>query len=375
MAPKWKYNEKGSKRFLFSVASQSQCCCCHIKLYNKPKDRKKNSRKGVYINNEKRYNIYRHNNIILGPKHRLCSKCNNTELDKLNWTKAEWTPVESHLFLNQILELQRQYDKKQNNIKQKDKGLLAYDKLTDEQFRISCGLHRGDIDTIINGLALESVIINVFHLFLTLCVWYNNLSYRFAAILFGYKKHSTIQYAVDKTITVLSFHWVPKWLGYPHWTIEKVIQNTPSFVRELFPDKKIAGVVDATFLYKEKSYNNYQYQRITYSSYKHCNLQKESVVCTCNGKILTVDGPYAADGLNNDAIIWDNCVNAECHELHDIFDTFAEPNDWTVVADRGYKDCVTTTKRFELLIPGAIGSADKKIKKKQLETKEANDSR
>ena len=85
---------------------------------------------------------------------------------------------------------------------------------------------------------------------------------------------------------------------------EFVDDHIPDFVDRLHPGKNVVAIADATYLYTQKSLLNYQFQKCTYSVYKGRNLQKEHVVCTPDGFILFSDGPFFADGYNNDQIIW-----------------------------------------------------------------------
>ena len=171
--------------------------------------------------------------------------------------------------------------------------MLSLHKLTNEQTGRVCGYNKDNIKSIVQRLKTENdIIINITHLFIALTVWYNNLHYNFAAVLFGYKHHQSICYAIDTIINQLTFYWVPSFIGYPYWTATKILSQVPQFVKDLYPNKKILGCIDATYLYQQHSNKNFQYQKATYSVHKHTNLQKEHVWCTTDGQVVVVDGPY-----------------------------------------------------------------------------------
>ena len=83
------------------------------------------------------------------------------------------------------------------------------------------------------------------------------------------------------------------------------------FVKKLWPDSNVTGCADATYLHSQKSQNNHQHEKQTYCMYKGRNMQKEHVLCTTEGYVISADGPHFADGHNADAIMLD-------HQIHDI---------------------------------------------------------
>ncbi len=60
------------------------------------------------------------------------------------------------------------------------------------------------------------------------------------------------------------------------------------------PDSVIT-VWDATYIYIDKS-SNYQYQKETFSAHKHRNLVKFMILCSTDGYIIDVIGPYLCNG-------------------------------------------------------------------------------
>ena len=118
--------------------------------------------------------------------------------------------------------------------------------------------------------------------------------------------------------------------------------------------------------------------------YKARNLQKEHVACTPDGKVLFVDGPYFADGHNDDYLIWDSIVEDPEHDIHRIFpeqDADGQDRKYTFFADRGYSQC-RENDAFDLKIPhgiqkeGGYNSKGEKVKKaKRLTTEQRNQSK
>ena len=110
-------------------------------------------------------------------------------------------------------------------------------------------------------------------------------------------------------------------------------------------------------------------------------MQKEHVLCTPDGKVLFVDGPFFADGHNDDWIIWDSIVHDADHDIHRIFPAAnrnGQSQQYTVMADRGYSDCLDNDL-FKLKIPHGIqmenaetASGNKKKVKIKLTTVERN---
>ena len=375
----WDFEKSENVKYKIANKPIRYCAFCGHELYDKHKRRSSNALKGHYINEYTRYNMYRSESVILGPNQKMCITCKNKSDDNKHCKYFKSYDVECPSFINNILNNHEKILKNYENDMNKKQPLLQPDKLNNKQFKGCCGLTKNNIFHITDRLKEENNIqINMIHLFIACTVWFNNISYVFAAILFGFKSKSGIQYAIDSTIDELSKHWVPKYIGYPAWTVNKIIQNIPDFVRILFPNKLVLGCIDATYLYSEKSYYNYQYQKMTYSNHKHLNLQKEHVFCDCNGKIILVNGPYPADGSNNDSTIWQTIQSDLSHELYDIVGVNDSTREkYAITADRGYKGVKDDPKYPELLFTSGVKSIVKVSRgdAKQLSTQQANSSR
>ena len=148
-----------------------------------------------------------------------------------------------------------------------------------------------------------------------------------------------------------------------YWTKQKISEHTPEFVNKLWPNDNVIGCADATYLYSQKSQTNYQYQKQTCCVYKERNLQKEHVICTADGYIISADGPYFADGHNTDAIILDNILHDDDHQIHEIMKTRSDDNEkttYTIMTDRGYKTCAKHD-RYKIALPFSVTLEDEEI--------------
>ena len=379
----WKYNNTESKPYNLAIATRAECALCLKPIYHGLKRKRKNpsARKAHYINMDTKYELYLREKVIFGPNQFICSNCHAiSDREKIVKEEAcKETDINTHVFINDLLKCHNVYHRKKKNKESKvnNKRLLSLDRLTDVQTKRTCGRSKDDINAIVQRLKDEnSIIINVVHLFLALTVWYNNLGYRFAAVLFGYKYQSTVCYAIDQVINKLSFHWVPKYIGYPYWTAVKILSTVPQFVKDLYPDKKILGCIDATYLYKQHANSNFQYQKVTWSVHKHANLQKEHVWCTSEGWVVLVDGPYSAD--RGDGVIWDSIINDPNHELYDIMGLTDDTDcEYSIAADRGYTQVQTLARAPELLTTAGVKTRPnvKKGDAKQLTREQADSSR
>ena len=247
--------------------------------------------------------------------------------------------------------------------------LLDVEEISAPEIKICCGFTKAQLQSIqkqTNNLLPRNKL-KLQQLFVAFTIWRNNLHYRFAGVLFGYSGPSGIAYVVDKVINALYEQYVPKYVGFPAWNQQKVEEEIPEFVRTLYPEDVIPGVVDCTYLYSERSRSNYQFQRCTYAGYKGRHLEKVQVCCTPSGKVIFIDGPFFADKSNDDKTIWDRSVYDDDHPMHKIFDKTRH----TIVADRGYMGCIDGADWYKLIW---TSKWHEKIAK-QLTTQEANESR
>ena len=155
--------------------------------------------------------------------------------------------------------------------------------------------------------------------------------------MFQIKDKSIVSKAIKSAREALMKDFVPNNLGFNHISREDFIaEHTRPFVQELLAEGKPVAVLvlDGTYIYIEKS-GNYNFQRHTFSGHKHRPLVKPMMVVGTDGYILSVLGPYLADGKNNDASILKDMLESNVEELRDWFQ-----EDDLFVVDRGFRDCL-----------------------------------
>ena len=354
---------------------------------------------------------------MLGPSQCLCTQCDKLGIHQLTFAASNLERVNLDIpdFIADLLEHdiekakaeKKAEDKKSGrSYRDKDDVPVSFEKLRNapdideckegptEAVQAHCGLPKEALRRVVEHVnqkhdgdpSMSKLSIN--DLFMACSIWRQNLSYRFAAAEFGYRSHSGIQNVVDRVIDLLIAYWVPDWIGSGYWGGKDLSEHVPDFVRRLWPEDNVVAIADATYLYTQKSQRNYQYQKCTYSVYKHRNLLKEHVVCSAQGKIFFVDGPFYADGQNSDQYIWDWIVHNTDHDIHRIFpcDALDQIRKYTIVADRGYRRCLDNAK-YPLIIPFGVttenvevadedgGEKKTKAKKKNLTAEEANYSK
>jgi len=158
---------------------------------------------------------------------------------------------------------------------------------------------------------------------------------------------------------ILPFHF-----GLHAVNREDLIQNhNTEITKKLFDVcDNLFLICDGTYARHQKSTNN-EYQRKSFSGQKKVPLCKPFTICTTDGYIVDMLGPYFAN--QNDAEILKNIIQ-DPNGLYKLLlkgDTF--------VLDRGFRDIVDDLekKKFKVLMPALKG------KRKQLSTKESNQSR
>lgn len=165
-------------------------------------------------------------------------------------------------------------------------------------------------------------------------------------------------------------NFVPKYLGLSHIERSKVIQDhTTEFARVLFAESQTdvaIAVADGTYIYIEKS-GDYSFQRRSYSVHKGRPLVKPMMLVATDGYILTVLGPYLADGKNSDAKITEHMLKSNSE---DIRDWFSEGD--VLIVDRGFRDATDLLNDcgIKTEMPHFLKKSDK-----QHSTEEANESR
>ncbi|XP_011873641.1 PREDICTED: uncharacterized protein LOC105565230, partial [Vollenhovia emeryi] len=157
---------------------------------------------------------------------------------------------------------------------------------------------------------------------------------------------------------------LPQRFGLSSLNRDDLIQNhTTEVAKKLFDiGDNLFLIYDGTYARHQKSTNN-EYQRKSFSGQKKVPLCKPFTICTTDGYVVDMLGPYLAN--QNDAEILKTIIqdpNGLCK--------FLKKND-TFVLDRGFRDIVNDLEEnnFKVLMPALKG------KRKQLTTEESNHSR
>ncbi|KYN28908.1 hypothetical protein ALC57_01669 [Trachymyrmex cornetzi] len=106
-----------------------------------------------------------------------------------------------------------------------------------------------------------------------------------------------------------------------------------------------ARVALMSYIYRKKFELSIRFQRQTYSVHKGRPLVKPMIIVSFTGYIVTIFGPYFADGKNNDANILTTLMRSDASELR----SYLKPNDVFVV-DRGFRDCLKLLEDLGFII-------------------------
>lgn len=244
--------------------------------------------------------------------------------------------------------------------------------MTDEDYLRLTGITKAQFSEVhdsLSSLRSTSVRSSRTALALLLVKLRTGLSLSVLSTIFGIKKKSCSS-AIHSARTALMTSFVPNHLGLSHIDRNKVINDhTTTFARVLFGDSKsdvAIAVADGTYIYIEKS-ANYSFQRRSYSVHKGKPLLKPMMLVASDGYILTVLGPYLADGKNSDAKITEHMMKSNVENITEWF----QEND-VLVVDRGFRDATDVLKEFGInaYMPHFLNKTQK-----QHTTEEANESR
>uniref|UniRef100_A0A6P7GRD0 Uncharacterized protein LOC114329946 n=3 Tax=Diabrotica virgifera virgifera TaxID=50390 RepID=A0A6P7GRD0_DIAVI len=157
---------------------------------------------------------------------------------------------------------------------------------------------------------------------------------------------------------------LPSRFGIQAANRQHLIDQTAPVAKILYDIRgdQLGLVCDGTYLRHEKSSNN-EYQRKSYSGQKKAPLCKPFTICTTNGYIIDILGPYYA--TDNDAKILESILN----DPNGLITLLQEGDKFFL--DRGFRDVIQklSNLQFQALMPALKG------KRKQLTSIEANESR
>lgn len=165
--------------------------------------------------------------------------------------------------------------------------------------------------------------------------------------------------------------FVPQHLGFDHISREDVVRKNlrvPNAIHgnqdvPIFRQKAIT-ICDGTYVYVQHS-SNFSFQRKSYSLHKYKNLLKPFLMVSCDGYIIDVLGPYAAN--KSDATIMLEILRNE----EELFHWFYSPGD-VFVLDRGFRDAM---EDFRIFGYKAVMPETKARNEDQLSTEQANRTR
>ncbi|CAF2624748.1 unnamed protein product [Rotaria sp. Silwood2] len=170
------------------------------------------------------------------------------------------------------------------------------------------------------------------------------LSHQALCTLFSVEDKRKMSRILDSACTAIKRYFVPKHLGFSHIERQKVIDiHTRPLAKILLGDNdpnKCIIILDGTYCYIQKSANNLL-QRRTYSLHKGKPLVKPMMIVSSDGYIISVMGPFLADGRNNDAEITKNII----YNNKQGFTDWLHPGD-LVLVDRGFRDCIPDLEKF-----------------------------
>ena len=156
-------------------------------------------------------------------------------------------------------------------------------------------------------------------LFYSIC-YRNNQQRYFQQIINHF--HSVISNRFRRVLSNLHKNFVPTQLNHS-WDRNKITQNTPQFVIDLFAIKphQILLITDGTMIYCEKS-ENFDMQHRDYNDYNKRNCMIFMPIITANGRYVMNIGPFHSDTDNNDESIYNAATDYDylydCkYNLHD----------------------------------------------------------
>jgi hypothetical protein len=197
------------------------------------------------IGKEKQLEIFICHGIITDSKHHmLCTNCYNTDSSQLiiSSKNVDIKPIEYDKLLEKSMAYAKEKllnDKKQKNTQH---SRIALSQISNDECLTLCGLSINNINEIAQIISYEEQ--NVFEFF-TICR--QSLSHRIAAVIFGFKSHSTITSHFNTILELLTQKFVPQHIGSTAFTRNNIKENIPILFKELFPD--VIGILDGTYLF------------------------------------------------------------------------------------------------------------------------------
>ncbi|XP_044578872.1 uncharacterized protein LOC123261347 [Cotesia glomerata] len=182
--------------------------------------------------------------------------------------------------------------------------------------------------------------------------------------IFGLAREQMVSDYCDEVISSFEKDVLPQYFGIDAISRETLLANTSNTAKVLYQvkDDQLIFICDGTYIRHQKSANN-EYQRKSYSGQKKVPLCKPFTICTTNGFVIDMFGPYTAN--MNDAEIM-RIILSDPNGLIKLL----KKGD-IIVVDRGFQDVIVYLEElgFKVLMPALKG------KRNQLTTDESNESR
>jgi hypothetical protein len=210
--------------------------------------------------------------------------------------------------------------------------------LHDEDYWALTGLKKADFRILVHELKLRGRSwspqnsLGVFMMKLRMGISHRELSVLFKVSV--RRIHKRIAHTREAFLRVNGF--VDRNLGPNHISRDQIIRDhTTIIARELFGKDILILVEDGTYIYIQKS-GNFVLARHTFSVHKHRPLVKPMILCTTDGYIIAVLGPYLADGKNSDAGIFVHQFESETNSDAQALRQLIQEGDIWIV-DRGFR--------------------------------------
>ena len=352
----------------YTTSSHKYCVICHSLFDAKP---------SVVMPANIRLTTLIQHAIYLRPGVRCCENHldnNGLKPEALNMIKANYAPITS-LVADDVINI---IDELTSHVKESTLGSFMYKQssisfdnpfqYSDHEYHILTGIYKSDFDTLCQHVEMRntdnrSISMAIGCLLVKLRL---GLSNSVIATLVSIDDRRTIRHIIESARKALMKHFVPSYLGFHHVSRETFIKcHTRPLAKQLLTNGNDVAILDATYLYVQKSANN-MLQRKLFSLHKHRPLIKPMIIVATDGYIVSAIGPYYADWRNNDANITDHLLRTNQEDILN----WLKAND-TLVVDRGFRDVLdfVSSLGFNIYMPSFLPKSKKQYTVSYLVTK------
>ncbi|XP_053391975.1 uncharacterized protein LOC128554692 [Mercenaria mercenaria] len=299
--------------------------------------KKQNSRRSLIVLPKKAQTQAFIEGIYIPKKARLCR--NHIKGKLIKDADLKTMPVNEGKKLYLTPEISSLIEEMRDHMKRT--SYINFDTLPEEYYHNLTGLEKSQFDelcTYIEGRRNTCVRSIKTTVGILLTKLRTGLANKLLSVMFKLKV-SQIQRAVHSARCALLSHFVPYNLGFSHITHDEFCEkHTTSTASTLFKSSQNANeaviVLDGTYIYIQKS-ADYLFQRKSYSCHKNRPLVKPMMIVGSDGYILTVLGPYYANGNNNDANIMKHVFDVNDENISSWL-----RDDDIIIVDRGFRDAI-----------------------------------